>query len=264
MSPLITLCLCVSPIWALSSSTPHSKDFIFKFKNPRIINGNPASEGQFPWQAALFMANEWFTWFCGGSIISEEWILTAGHCVKEALSAQIVTGSLNVHQGTISNTTNFITHEGFDFDTVSNDIGLARLDPPLKFDENTAAISLSTQELGPDVDITISGWGYTSDTSEDISELLNYVELVTITNDECQDTYGVIRPEMICANSPSSQIRSSCSGDSGGPAVVNGTTNPVHVAIVSFVSTKGCEAGLPSGYTRTAYYRDWIKNNTGI
>ena len=86
---------------------------------------------------------------------------------------------------------------------------------------------------------------------------------------------------MICANSPSSQIRSSCSvsiilsfaqlsvnykiqGDSGGPAVVNGTTNPVHVAIVSFVSTKGCEAGLPSGYTRTAYYRDWIKNNTGI
>ena len=47
--------------------------------------------------------------------------------------------------------------------------------------------------------------------SEDISELLNYVELVTITNDECQDTYGVIRPEMICANSPSSQIRSSCS-----------------------------------------------------
>ena len=48
------------------------------FPGPRIINGEQAAEGQFPWQVGLNV-NDF--WFCGGSIISEEWILTAGHCV---------------------------------------------------------------------------------------------------------------------------------------------------------------------------------------
>ena len=44
-----------------------------------------------------------------------------------------------------------------------------------------------------------------------ISDSLNYVELVTISTTECEDYYGSILPEMVCANSPSSQVRSTCS-----------------------------------------------------
>jgi hypothetical protein len=43
----------------------------------RITGGSPAARGQFPWQAALIID---VTWFCGGSLISSQWVLTAAHC----------------------------------------------------------------------------------------------------------------------------------------------------------------------------------------
>ena len=42
------------------------------------------------------------------------------------------------------------------------------------------------------------------------------------------------------------------------------TDSPRHVAVISFVSDTGCESGLPSGYTRTASFLDWIKEKTKI
>jgi secreted trypsin-like serine protease len=46
--------------------------------------------------------------------------------------------------------------------------------------------------------------------------------------------------------------------------VINVDSNPEHVAIASFVSDSGCESDNPSGYTRTAPYRDWIREKTGV
>jgi secreted trypsin-like serine protease len=43
----------------------------------RITNGNTAIRGQFPWQVSLIID---FAYFCGGSLISDEWVLTAAHC----------------------------------------------------------------------------------------------------------------------------------------------------------------------------------------
>ncbi|KAJ3649445.1 hypothetical protein Zmor_021187 [Zophobas morio] len=260
------LCLCATATWALPSSPAHSKVFPSKLPGARIINGDQAAQGQFPWQVALFFDSREGSWFCGGSIISEEWILTAGHCVNGADSATIVSGSTDAYGGDISESSRLVLHKDYDEDLLANDIGLVRLSRPLNLGGNTAAVSLSSEELGDNVDITVSGWGLTSDDGTTISDSLNYVELVTISSTECENYYGQgsIRPEMVCANSPSSQVKSTCSGDSGGPVVINAGSNPVHVAVVSFVSDAGCESGAPSGYTRTAVYRDWIQENTGL
>ena len=48
-------------------------------KDQRIYGGVPAVPGQFPWQVALIIDN---MYFCGGSLISKKWVLTAAQCVE--------------------------------------------------------------------------------------------------------------------------------------------------------------------------------------
>ena len=43
----------------------------------RIVGGDEATPHQYPWMAALFIDDKWF---CGGSLISDQWVMTAGHC----------------------------------------------------------------------------------------------------------------------------------------------------------------------------------------
>merc|ERR1712226_1673629 len=119
----------------------------------RIVGGVEATEHAWPWQVALFIDD---AWFCGGSIISENYVLTAAHCADGASYFDIMAGG-----------------------------------------------------------------------------------------------------------------RGSCNGDSGGPLVQKAGGKAAgdqwtQVGIVSFGASAGCEVGMPAGFTRTEYYLDWIKSETGM
>merc|ERR1712183_103719 len=64
---------------------PPSKD--------RIVGGFEAAENQWPWQVALFIDN---AWFCGGALISENYVMTAAHCADGASYFDIMAGAHNV------------------------------------------------------------------------------------------------------------------------------------------------------------------------
>lgn len=52
-------------------------------KTTRITHGEQATVNQFPYQASLKLKASFFSFqsaWCGGSIISQNWILTAAHC----------------------------------------------------------------------------------------------------------------------------------------------------------------------------------------
>ena len=59
----------------------------------KIVGGEEATPNQFPWIVALFVDN---AWFCGGALISENWVLTAAHCVDGASYFDIIAGAHNV------------------------------------------------------------------------------------------------------------------------------------------------------------------------
>ncbi len=48
----------------------------------RVIGGQDALPGQFPWQVAVVITTGNTQLLCGGSIIHSKYVLTAGHCVR--------------------------------------------------------------------------------------------------------------------------------------------------------------------------------------
>ena len=54
----------------------------------RIVGGTQASKGSWPWQ--IMLASPGGSQFCGGSLIHEQWVLTASHCVEGSSESQIV------------------------------------------------------------------------------------------------------------------------------------------------------------------------------
>jgi secreted trypsin-like serine protease len=54
---------------------------IYCSRQSRIIGGDLADAGQFPFSAAIYKSTPDGTFFCGGTLLNQEWILTAGQCV---------------------------------------------------------------------------------------------------------------------------------------------------------------------------------------
>ena len=55
----------------------------------RIVGGTQAEKGSWPWQAMLADAGGNRDQFCGGSLIDQQWVLTAAHCVDGEDESQI-------------------------------------------------------------------------------------------------------------------------------------------------------------------------------
>ncbi|RZB38967.1 Trypsin and/or DUF1986 domain containing protein, partial [Asbolus verrucosus] len=229
--------------------------------SPRIFNGQPADKGQFPWQVAIHIPKSDGLHFCGGALISDEWILTAGHCVRG-----IVLGSVDLEVDDPDrvevNATEYVLHEEYDPYIFDNDIGAIKLLTPLTFNDYVKPIALNSDEMVSNISVIVSGWGRTSDDPDaNITSQLNYANLRVISNDECQKHTSVLTPGMLCTV-PDDSIQNICGGDSGGALVADLFINPTHVALVSWY--KMCESDKVAGYTRTSYYRDWIKRVTQV
>merc|ERR1712071_264135 len=109
-------------------------------------------------------------------------------------------------------------------------------------------------------DVAVTGWGKPSDSAGGISPVLREVrDIPVMTNADCNAVYGIVGDGVVCIDTTGG--RGSCNGDSGGKAAGDKWTQ---VGIVSFGSSSGCETGLPAGFTRTEYYLDWIKSETGM
>lgn len=152
-----------------------SADFSFKFDEfglPRIVGGEDAEAGQFPHQVSL-RSRIYKSHFCGGSIISERFILTAAHCSEGQNSFEwnviAVVGALRRSEGGIFVELEKITkHPKWDRSNLINDISLIRTATPIIYSEFVQPIALPTTNLpeAGDFPVTISGWGRTSVSDE--------------------------------------------------------------------------------------------------
>ncbi|XP_055696471.1 collagenase-like [Lutzomyia longipalpis] len=237
-------------------------------KNGKILLGDYAKDGQFPYQVSLLIqgANNCslVERSCGGSIIATNWVLTSAFCVTPGPLFDTVyfvyLGAGSVYykkspQRDIFNTTAIYPHPDFNGDTLENDIAMLKT---WGFDFSTKLVQpIPLVTSGTDMAsylgkyITVSGFGKFSIDGIASKKLL-YTQLKVV---ECGDG----TPDTsFCAVDEVGPVSAICDGDAGGPAVCILDGQATLIGVISYSDQKGCDAG-PQGFTNVAQYIDWIQ-----
>jgi secreted trypsin-like serine protease len=165
----------------------------------KVYGGHDAPPGAFPFQVSLILAeakkDEEFSYhFCGGSLISDTWVLTAGHCVTtegeitDPKGINVYVGSIDFKNGDRIPVKSVYRHPQYNADFTDNDVALLKLERAPRKDVKVGKINLidSTKDStleAPGTDLTIVGWGTTEQGS--LSKILRYTSVKMVDRTEC-------------------------------------------------------------------------------
>lgn len=188
---------------------------------------------QYPWMAMLKYGGRFY---CGGSLINTNFVLTAAHCLR-GFSSSSITITLLAHKldgstpGTFSrNVMKAVIHPLYDPSSFDNDIGLLKMAESVEFQDMLRPVCLpnsSGDYSGQMVRLLIAkpmwnnvfqglviGWGDTFENAHDLPAVLREVYVPILSNQQCLSKDLPITKNMICAGE---EGKDSCQGDSGGP-----------------------------------------------
>ncbi|XP_058636259.1 serine protease svh-1-like [Onychostoma macrolepis] len=237
--------------------------------NTRIVGGVNAPDGSWPWQVSLHTSGRHF---CGGSLINNEWVLTAAHCLPgvSTSSLRVYLGrrtqeGVNTHE--ISrNVRTIIVHPSYDSNTNNNDIALLRLSSTVTFNDYIRPVCLAAQSsvFSSGTSSWITGWGdVQSGGSLPAPGILQETMVPVVDNVRCNALLGSgsVTSNMMCAGLTQGG-KDTCQGDSGGPMVSRQCSVWVQSGITSW--GYGCaDPNSPGVYTRVSRYQSWITNRIG-
>ncbi|XP_030048072.1 plasma kallikrein [Microcaecilia unicolor] len=238
----------------------------------RVVGGKNSSINNWPWQLSLHIKGfSSSRHICGGSIINNQWILTAAHCIPEQLKRNdiwIIYGGIS-SQSEINKTTPFFTvkeiiiHPLYDQAEKGYDIALFKLGTPMPYTLYQKPICLPSKEFRNNVfsSCWITGWGYTLEKGK-AENVLQEATIPLISNEDCQSNYKnyKITNLMVCAGYEQGAI-DACKGDSGGPLVCKHEENWYLIGVTSW--GEGCgRPGQPGVYTKVSNFIDWILETT--
>uniref|UniRef100_A0A8C1NZE3 Mannan-binding lectin serine peptidase 1 n=1 Tax=Cyprinus carpio TaxID=7962 RepID=A0A8C1NZE3_CYPCA len=250
---------------------------LFPAQQKRIVGGRTASPGLFPWQVLLSVKKVSRVpedrWFGSGALLSSTWVLTAAHVLRshrrDLSVVPVASEHIRVHLGltdvrdkhlaTNRSVAKIILHPHFDPQNYNNDIALVKLSQEVVLSALIQPICLPRPGVEGHVLITVS-------------ELLQYVKLPVVPQDECEASYASrsvnynITRNMFCAGFYEGG-QDTCLGDSGGAFVTQDTHSGRWVAqgLVSWGGPEECGSQRMYGvYTRVTNYIHWLHRHMDV
>ena len=246
----------------------HSEEYPSSFnKNGHRALGIPALKGEVPFQVLLKLDG---SFNCGGTLISNKFVLTAAHCVDvhnaEARSI-IVIGELNQFEYDFTEVEMKAKRVIFPPDyihyEIGDDIALLELEKPVRVKGYIQIASLPKSETTSG-NVTAAGWGLTTGNVE--SDRLLIAHLKIVPRLQCRKGDSKITSKTICAISKGKELHGICRGDSGGGLIKKDHAgNHIVIGVASYVwenyGQYPCDLTKPQVFTNVMSYVPWIKNH---
>jgi secreted trypsin-like serine protease len=238
--------------------------------SPFIIGGSETTISAAPWmvQLAYYDADAGEGYFCGGTLVAPNKVLTAAHCTAGldwVKNGAVLAGATDLNDDTTGTAAGVLRqwqHPKYDAENIRNDVAVLTLDRPLEQKWLPLASSTDSALYTPGTQATAYGWGLTSGGEDgELSAKLKKATLPLVKDSTCNSAMQSIlgkdyfaEGSMVCAGTPASGgdagTTTTCNGDSGGPLVVGGKV----VGIVSW-GVEGCVAkGAYPVFTKVSAY----------
>lgn len=228
-----------------------------------VVNGYDAPLNAWPWQVSILTKD---MYFCGGSVLDREWILTAAHCIQNA-STIVFLGEFdisNITKGPYRRVAEKIPHPEFDADSriSDHDIALYKLEEPIEFSDTIRPVCLPEGDIWDSSPCFATGRGSLSRNENDtgiVPARLQQLRVGLMNRVLCKyltSSLNVFFPSDICIDAP--EHAGIYKGDSGGPlnCYKNGR---FYVAGVAHTGTKQrFEHLIPDTYTSVPMHMDWV------
>ncbi|XP_069468876.1 coagulation factor IX [Ambystoma mexicanum] len=238
----------------------------------RIVGGTDSLSGEIPWQVHLINING--VGFCGGSIISEKWIVTAAHCFPNEAEFKVVVGEYNteVNDGTEQylQVAKLVMHPNYNAtkNKYNNDIALIELATPMELNSYATPICIANKEFieslmkDKSVRNLVSGWGDVRYQGRPAT-ILQKLQVPFVDRAACKRTSRFsVFVNMFCAGYADIS-KDSCQGDSGGPLASKFNDAWFLTGIISW-GEKCAEKDKYGVYTRVSRFTDWIKSTAQL
>lgn len=229
----------------------------------RIVGGQPAVPGSWPWHAALHKHGTGHA--CGGALITDRHVITAAHCVwTHQPGQQYIKVHLGGHYRDVRQNNEIweeveeiCAHSSFKYHRKSSlrgDIAILKLKNKINFTSvvHPVCLPVSYEELGDGSHLYVTGWGHTGRVGKSEAAELKQTLTKSMSTEACRDHSGRnVPPTILCGGH---DYGSSCDGDSGGPVVhrSNGTWK-LHGIVVGGPQECG-EEDEPLYFAKVSHY----------